>query len=99
MARNAQQITKSFLVARIAKVVDANAKIKAVREAAETVKDSEAKKLVLGSVSDLSILAINARKKVIGEIFERLSEKGTPEDLTKLVNAFENLLDPETIAK
>ena len=99
MARTAEQITKTNLIARVNKVRTANAKIAAVRAAAETVKDPEAKKLVLGSVEDLVILSINARKKVIGEIFERLSEKGSPEDLEKLVNTFENLLDVESVAK
>lgn len=95
MARTAEAVTKSNLLARVAKVRTANAKVAAVRAAAETVKDPDAKKLVLGSVEDLVILTINSRKKVIGEIFERLSEKGTPEDLEKLVNTFENLLDVE----
>lgn len=95
MARTAEKITKSVLMTRVNSVRTANAKISAVRAAANTVTDKEAKALVLGSVDDLVILAINHRKKVIGEIFERLSEKGTPEDLEKLVNDFTHLLDAE----
>jgi hypothetical protein len=99
MARTAEKITVSFLKNRVTKVRDGQKKIAAVRAAAETVKDADAKKLVLSSVSDLSILVINARKKVIGEIFERLSEKGTPEQLDKLIDTFAEILDEESLAK
>lgn len=93
MARNAEVFTVKNLLSRVEKVRVANRKIVAVRAAAETVEDSDAKKLVLASVSDLAILNVNLRKKVIGEIFERLSEKGTPEDLEKLVTTFAHMLD------
>ncbi len=93
MARTSEKVTVKNLLGRVEKVRVAQRKISAVRAAAETVEDKEAKQLVLSSVSDLVILQINARKKVIGEIFERLSENGTPDQLEKLVNTFADLLD------
>lgn len=100
MARVSEKITVAFLTSRINKVRDGQKKIAAVRAAADTVKDEDAKKLVLSSVSDLAILVVNARKKVIGEVFERLSERGSPEQLEKLVTTFADLLDPaENISK